>query len=95
MYGNTVNILKIQSYAVTFINRWNAYRYNLASKGSKKSINKPIFGTGDKAPTKAVYQTLNTNVTKEEKFIPLDKNETFPPIRSKNEAGKFKKLRAR
>jgi hypothetical protein len=57
-----------------------------------------MYKTGDKAPEKANYvfvRFVNTNVnctpTNNERNIPLDKGDTFPPIRSCNAAAWYRK----
>ena len=49
------------------------------------------FKTGETCPTKGYYTfdgytdgTTSPPPTSEERFIPLDKNERFPPIKSRN-----------
>lgn len=53
------------------------------------------FKTGEKAPLKDTYEVTSTGnrkpPTREEKVIPLDKGERFPPIRSQNTSANYKR----
>ena len=63
-----------------------------------KKVSSPkivTFNTGEKAPTTADYTLTFTEnerpPTKEEKVIPLGKNERYPPVKSQNTYGLFKR----
>ncbi len=59
------------------------------------------YKTGDTAPYKGTYEfdgfvdpKVNCKPTSEERRIPLDKGETFPPIRSCNAAAWWRFVRS-